>query len=96
MSMDTVNDFALLGLGVWSDGESWTRGSVGAFGGRRARGSSDDGFGLGVGEMSGSGGWVHECDGGGAELCLGGDDLDSTAEDVDGWGRHVVVVWRCC
>jgi hypothetical protein len=98
VSMDTIDDFAFLGLGVWGDGEAWTRGGRGGFGGRCARGSSDDGVGLGIGEMSGSGGWIHESDGGGTELCLGRDDLDGVAEDVDGSGRgrHVVVVWRCC
>ena len=98
MPMDTVDDFTLFGLGVWGNGEAWACRSVGAFGSRCARGSSDDGFGFGVGEISGSGGRIHECDGGGAELCSGRDDLDCVVEDVDGgrWGRYVVVVWRCC
>ena len=91
MPMDTIDDFAFLGFGVWSDGEARTCGGGGGFGGRCARGSSDDGFGLGIGEMSGNGGWVDECDGGGTELCLGRDDFGGVAEDVD-WGRHVVVV----
>ena len=98
MPVDAVDDFAFLGLGVGCDGEAWACGSVSDFGGRCARGSSDDGLGLGVGEMSGSGGRVHERDGRGTEFCLGGDDLDGVAEDVDGSGRgrHVVVVWRYC
>ena len=58
----------------------------------------DVGLGLSVGEVSGSGDRVHECEGGGTELCSGGDDLDVVVEDggvgVDG-GRHSVVVWRC-
>ena len=98
MLADAINDLALLGLGVRGDGEAWACRGVGVFGGWRARGSSGDGFGLGVGEMSGGGGWVHKCDGGGAELCLGRDDLDGAAEDVDGrrGGRHVAMVWGCC
>ena len=98
MSMDTVDDFALFGFGVRGDGETWAYRGVSGFGGRCARGSSDDGLGLGVGEVSGSRGRIHECDGGGAEFCLGRDDLDGVAEDVDGCGGrgHVVVVWRCC
>ena len=91
MLADTVDDFAFLGLGVWGDGEAWTCGGRGDFGGRCARGSSDDGFDLGMGEMSGSGGRVDKCEGGGTELCLGRDDFDGVVEDVD-WGRHVVVV----
>ena len=96
MPMDTIDDFAFLGLGVWGDSETWARGRVSDFGGWRARGSSDDGFGMGrIGE---GGGWIHERDGGGTKLCLGGDDLDGVAEDVDGRGGrgHVAVVWRCC
>ena len=98
MTVDAIDDLAFLRLGVWGDGEVWTCGGRRGFGSRRARGSSDDGFGLGVGEVSRSGGWVDERDGGGTELCLGRDDLDGIAEDVDGSGRgrHVVVVWRCC
>ena len=94
MSVDAVDDFALFSLGVWGDGETWACRSVSGFGGWCTRGSGDDRLGLGVSEMSGSGGWVHERNSGGAELCLGGDDLDGAAEDVDGsgWGRHVVVV----
>ena len=96
MPMDTVNDFTFLGLGVWGDGETWARGSVSDFGSRRARRGGDDRFGMG--RIGKGGGWVHERDGGGTELCLGRDDLDGVAEDVDGrgGGRHVVVVWRCC
>ena len=96
MPVDTVNDLAFLGLGVWGDGETWACGSVGGFGSRRARGSSDDRFGMG--RVGKGGGWIHECNGGGTELCLGRDDLDGVAEDVDGCGDsgHVVVVWRCC
>ena len=98
MSVDTVDNFALFGFRVWGDGEAWACGSVSSFGGRCARRSGDDGFGLGVGEVSGSGGRIHECDGGGTELCLGRDDFDGVAEDVDGggWIGHVVVVWKCC
>ena len=96
--MDAVDDFALLSLRVRGDGETRACRSVSDFGGWCARGSGDDRFGLGVSEVSGSGGWVHERNGGGAELCLGRDDSDGVAEDVDGsgWGRHVVKVWRCC
>ena len=98
MSMDTIDDLAFLGLGVWSDGEPWTRGGGSGFGGWCARRSGNGGFGLGIGEVSGSGGRIHERDGGGTELCLGRDDFDGVAEDVDGLGgrRHVVVGWRCC
>ena len=94
MSVDTVDDFAFLGLGIWGDGEAWAYGSSGGFGGRRARRSGSDGFGIG-----GIGGRrIHECEGGGTELCLGGDDFDGAAEDVDGLDgrRHVVGVWKCC
>ena len=93
VSVDTVNDFAFLGLGVWGDGEAWTCGSGGSFGGRCARGSSDDGLG-----MCREGGWFHKCDGGGTELCLGRDDFDGAAENVDGLvgGGHVSVMWGCC
>ena len=98
VSVDTVDDFALFCLRVWGDGESRAHGSVSGFGGWCTRRGGDDRFGLGVGEVSGSGGRVHERDGGGAELCLGGDDFDGVAEDVDGLGggRHVVAGWRCC
>ena len=88
--VDTVDDLTLLGLGVWGDGETWARRSVSGLGGRRSGGSSDDGFRMG--RIGRDGGWIHERDGGGAELCLGRDDFDAAAEDVDG-GRHVVVVW---
>ena len=92
MSVDAVDDFAFLGLRIWGDGEAWACGSVGDFGSRRARRGSDDRFWLG--RVGKGGGWIHERDGGGTELCLGGDDLDGVAEDVDGCGgrRHVVVV----
>ena len=67
------------------------------FGGRRARGSGDDRFGLSVGEMSGNGGRIHKRDGGSTELCLGRDDLAGVAEGIDGsGGGHVAVVWKCC
>ena len=91
MSMDTIDDFTFFGFGVGGDGETWACGGVSDFWGRCAWGSGDGGFGLGVGEVSGGGGRVHERDGGCAELCLGRDNLDAAAEDVDG-GRHVVVV----
>ena len=92
MPMDTVDDLAFFGFGVRGDGETWARGSVSDFGSWRARGSSDDGFGMG--RIGRSGGWIHECDGGGTELCLGRDDLDGVVEDVDGRGGrgHVVVL----
>ena len=54
--MDAVDDFAFLGLGIWGDGEAWACGSVDGFGSGGARRGSDDGFSLGVGEMSGNGG----------------------------------------
>ena len=96
MSVDTVNDLAFLGLGVWGDGETWARGGASGFGGWRARRSSDDRFGMG--RVGKGGGWIHERDGGGTELCLGGDDFEGVAEDVDGrrGGGHAAVVWRCC
>ena len=92
MSVDTVNDLAFLGLGVWGDGETWARGSVGGFGSWCARGSGDDG--LGMVRIGEDGGWIHERDGGGTELCLGRDDFNGVAEDVDGCGSrgHVAVV----
>ena len=98
MSVDTVDDFAFFSFRVGGDGETWAFRNVSGFGGWCARGSGDDRFGLGVSEVSGNGDWVHERNGGGAKLCLGRDDFDGAAEDVDGsgWGRHVVVVWRCC
>ena len=88
MPVDTVDDLALFGLGVGSDGEAWACGSVRDFGSWRARRGGDDGFGMG--RIGKRGRWIHERDGGVTELCPGGDDLDSAAEDVDG-GRHVVV-----
>ena len=98
VAVDTVDDFALFGLGVWGDGKTGACGGMSGFWGRCTRGSGDDGLGLGVGEVSRSGGWIHECNGGGAELCLGRDDFDGAVEDVDGGrrGGHVAVVWRCC
>ena len=92
MSMDTINDFALLRLGVGGDGELWAYRGMSVFGGWCERRSGVSGF--GVGGIGRSGGWIHECNGGGTELCLGRDDLDAAAEDVDG-RRHVVVVWEC-
>ena len=100
MSMDTVDDFALFGFGVWGDGETWACGGVNGFGSRcaRRRGSGDVGFGLGVDEVGRDGRWIHEHDGGGAELRLGRDDLDGVAEDGAGFDRggHVVMAWKCC
>ena len=95
MSMDTVGDFALFGFGVRGDGEAWALGGVSDFGGRCARRSDDR---LGVSGVSKGGGWLHERDGGGTELCLSRDDFDSVGEDVDGCrgGGHVAVVWKCC
>ena len=89
VSMDTIDDFTLFGVGVWGDGEAWACGSVDGLGGQRARGGSADWF--GIGRIDGSRGWFHERDSGGTELCLCRDDLDAAAEDVDR-GRHVVVV----
>ena len=90
--MDTINDLAFLGIGVWGDGETWARGGVGDFGGWCTRGSGDDW--LGMGRIDGSRGRIHERESGGAELCLGRDDFDGVAEDGGGFvdGRHVVVV----
>ena len=90
--MDTVDDLAFFSFGVWGDGETWARGSVSGFGSRRARRSSDDRFGMG--RVGKGGGWLHKRDGGGTELCLGRDDFDGAAEDVDGRGGrgHVVAV----
>ena len=95
MPVDAVDDLAFFGFGIWGDSEARACGSVSGFGSGCTRGSGDDGFGLGVCEVSGSGGRVHERDGRGTELCLGRDDLDAVAEDVDR-RRHVVVVWKCC
>ena len=91
VSKDTIDDFALFGLGVWGDGELRMHRSVSGFGGRCTRGSGGDGF--RIGGIGRDGGWIHECDGGGTELRLGRDDFDAVAED--GGGGHVAVVWRC-
>ena len=89
VSMDAIDDFALFGLGVWGDGETWVYRGMSGFGGRCAGRKR-----FGMDGIGGDGGWIHERDGGGTELCLGRDDLDAVAEDVDG-RRHVVVVWKC-
>ena len=96
MSVNAVDNFAFLGLGVWGDGETWACGSVSGFRARCAGRSSDDGFGMG--RIGRGDGWVHERDGRGTELCLSRDDVDGAAEDVDGCrgGRHVVLAGRCC
>ena len=103
MVVDAGYNFAFLGIGVGGDGEMWALGGrMDGFGGRctweRDGRWVDIGFGLGVGEVSRNGGWIHERDGGGTELCLGRDDLDAVTEDggvdLDG-GRHVVMVWKC-
>ena len=96
MVVDAGYDFAFLGVRVGGNGEVRVlNGCMDGFRGRctweRDGGWVIVGFGLGVGEVSGSGGRIHERDGGGTELCLGRDDFDAVAEDVDG-GRHVVVV----
>ena len=95
MSVDTIDDFAFLSFGVGGNGEAWALGGVGDLGGWCVRRSDD---GLGMGRIGKGGGWIHERNGGVAELRLSGDDFDGVAEDVDGSrGRgHVVVVWRCC
>ena len=54
MSVDSIDDLALFGLGVWGDGEPWAHGGVDGFGGWCAR------------EWDGR--WVDEGDGGGREL----------------------------
>jgi hypothetical protein len=92
MLADTINDFALFCLRVWGDGEPWACGGMSGFGGWCKRRSGVDRF--GIGRIGGGRGWIHERDGGGTELCLGRDDFDAAAEDVDG-GRHVAVVWKC-
>ena len=94
--MDTIDDLAFFGFGVWGDGEAWALRGASDLGGWCARRGGADRFGMGrIGE---GGGWIHECDGGGTKLCLGRDDLDGVAEDVDrrGGRGHVVMVWRCC
>ena len=95
MSVDTVDDLALLGFGVRGDGETWAFGDVSDLRGWRVRRSDD---GLGMGRIGKGGGWIHERDGGGAELCSSRDDFDGVVEDVDGCRRrgHVVMVCRCC
>ena len=92
MSVDAINDFALLCLGVWGDGEPWAHRGMNGLGVWCERRGGVDGFGMG--RMGRGRGWIHECDGGGTELRLGGDDFDAAAEDVDG-RRHVAVVWKC-
>ena len=101
MIVDAGYDFAFLGVRVGGDSELWARG--GCIDGFRGRCTwvdrrVDVRLGLGVDEMSGDGGWVDKCDGGGTELCLSRDDFDAAAEDVDGCrgGGHVTVLWRCC
>jgi hypothetical protein len=88
---DTIDDFALFGLRVWGDGKSWTCGGVSGLRGWCTRGSGGDGF--RIGGIDRDGRWIHECDGGGTELCLGRNDFDAVAED--GGGGHVEVVWKC-
>ena len=83
MAMDAVNDLAFLRVRVGSDGELGARGGFGSW---CPRWSGVDGF-----RVTGKGGWIDECDGRGAELCLGGDDFDGVVEDVG--GRHVVLLW---
>ena len=82
MSVDTINNFALFRLGVWGDGEPWACGGMSVFGGWCERRSGVSG--LGVSGVDRGRGWIHERDGGGTELCLGRDDFDAVAEDVDG------------
>ena len=96
MPLNAVDDFALFGLGVWGDGETWARGGMSDFGSWRM-GRSGVG-GLGMSGISDSGGWIHERDGGVTELCVSRDDFDGVAENGGGFGggRHVVVVERCC
>ena len=92
MSADTIDDFPFFCLGVGGDGELWARGGMSGLGSWCARGSGVDR--LGIGRIGEGRGWIDECDGGGTELRLSGDDFDAAAEDVDGRG-HVVVVWKC-
>ena len=89
---DTIDDFALFCLRVWGDGESWALGGMSSFRGWCTGRSGIVRF--GIGGIGGGRGWIHERDDGGTELCLGRDDFDVAAEDVDG-GRHVAVVWKC-
>ena len=91
VSKDAIDNFAFFSLGVWGDGKTWTCGGVSGFRSRCARGGSGDGF--RIGGIGRDGGWIHERDGGGTELCLGRDDFDAIAED--GGGGHVTVVWKC-
>ena len=92
MSQNAVDDFALFGLGVWGNGKARSYRGMSGLGGWCAGRCGDDWFGMG--RIGRDGGWVHERNGGGTELCLGRDDFDAVAEDVDG-GRHVVMVWKC-
>ena len=85
MSVDPIDDFALFGLRVWGDGEARACRGMSGFGGRCAGRNR-----LGMGRIGRDGGWIHERDGGGTELCLGRDDFDGVAEDSG--GGHVVVV----
>ena len=91
MSKDTVDNFAFFGLGVWGDGKTWACGGVSGFGSQCTRRGGGDGF--RIGRIGRDGGWIHECDGGGAELRLGRDDFNVVAEYVG--GGHVVIVWKC-
>ena len=91
MAMNSIDDLPFFCVGVRGDGESWTCGSVCGLRGRRTKGSGGDGF--RIGGIGRDGRWIHECDGGGTELCLGRDDFDAVAED--GGGRHVGVAWKC-
>ena len=98
--MDAGDDLFFFGIRVGGDGEVRSFGGcMDGLGGwcawERDGRWVDVGFGLGVGEVSRSGGRIHECDGGGTELCSGGDDFDAIAEDGGVGGRHVVVVWKC-
>ena len=93
MSMDTIDDFTLLGFGVRGDGETWALGGTSDFGSWCVRRSAD---GFRMGRIGEGGGWFHERDGRGTELCLSRDDFDGAAEDVDGCRGRGHVAWRCC
>ena len=82
MSVDAIDDLALLCLGVWGDGEPWACGGMSILGGWCMRRSGVNRF--GVGRIGGGKRRIHERNGGCTELCLGRDDLDAVAEDVDG------------